>query len=226
MTLTKLKYNTKVVGYLLFVLIYTGTIFFVGKYSNQLMSVNIDNNGRLLSKSTQSKIENPQGLGNAVQKSQVLSSFIKLCSNTALGFELAYPQDWFTSYNDSKDQCMYFAPYSFVLPQVLDQEITPISIKIINPQEWENTLKLYQNPNELYNVITSTNLEINGQSVTKIKSAATGSSSLQRGNTRIVYLIFDSNTPMVATYSQLETKDDIQQYEKTLEDIVESLKFF
>lgn len=225
MTLTKFKYNIKVLSFLLFILIYTGLVFYVGKYSNKILSDRSQSNEGQ-PQSFQSKIANPQGQENAIQTSQVLASYIKLCSNTALGFELAYPKDWFTSYNDSKEQCMYFAPFSFVLPQVLDQEITPISIKIIKTDEWEDTVKLYENPNEFYNVITSNNLEINSRSVKQIKSTSTGTGNLQRGFLRTAYLIFDSKTPMVITYSQLEEKDDTSMYEKTLEDIVSSLKLF
>jgi hypothetical protein len=198
----------------------------VGKYSNKILTENSGSNDQSQFQNTQSKIANPQGQENTVQSSQVLASYIKLCSNTSLGFELAYPKDWFTSYNDSKDQCLYFAPFSFVLPQVLDQEITPISIKIVKSDEWEETVKLYENPNEFYNVITSNNLEINGRSVKQIKSTSTGASNLQRGFTRTSYLIFDSKTPMVISYSQLEDKDDTSQYEKILEDMVSSLKLF
>ncbi len=226
MTLTKFKYNIKVVGLLFFILIYTGIIFYVGRNSNKTLLTAADTDWQEQTQSVQSKIENPQGQENAVQSSQVLASYIKLCSNTALGFELAYPKDWFTSYNDSKDQCMYFAPFSFVLPQVLDQEITPVSIKIVKTDEWDDTVKLFQNPNEFYNVNVSNNLEINGRPATQIKSKTTGSGILQRGLTRTVYLIFDSKTPIIISYSQLEEKDDTDQYEKILEEMVNSLKFF
>ena len=209
-----------------FILIYTGFVFYAGKNSNKILPEKNNSNIQGESLRLQSKIANPQGQENAVQSSQVLASYIKLCSNTVMGFELAYPKDWFTSYNDSKDQCLYFAPYSFILPQVLDQETTPINIKIIKDDEWEDTVKLYENPNEFYNVITTNNLEINGRLVKQVKSTSTGTGSLKRGFTRTAYLIFNSKTPMIISFNQLEEKDDTVLYEKILEDMVFSLKLF
>lgn len=226
MTLTKFKYKIKVLCFLFFILIYTGAVFYAGKNSNKILSENPEASNQGQSLSLQSKIANPQGQENAIQSSQVLASYIKLCSNTVMGFELAYPKDWFTSYNDSKDQCLYFAPFSFVLPEISDQEITPISIKIIKADEWEDTVKLYENPNEFYNVITSNNLEINGRSVKQIKSSSTGSGNLGRGFIRTSYLIFESKTPMIISFNQLTEKDDNNLYEKILEDMVFSLKLF
>lgn len=178
-------------------------------------------------KSAQSKIANPLA-EDVSQSSRVLASFVKLCSNTALGFELAYPKDWFTTYNDPASQCMYFAPYSFVIPESLqtDSEITPISIKIVPTGEWENTIKLYQNPNELYGVVNSTNMQINGRLTTKVESTSTGAGSLPRGFKRVAYLVFDSKNPAIISYNQLEEKDDISTSQKVLDDMVSSLKFF
>lgn len=224
LTLTNFKYALKVAVFTLVIFFYTGAVFLMGRATSktfdQAKSIEVG-----LQKSAQSKIASPQAQ-DAVQSSRVLASYVKLCSNTALGFEVAYPKDWFTTYNDSASQCMYFAPYSFVLPQTVDKDITPIAINIIKTDEWENTVKFYENPNELFGVVDTKNLQINDRSTTKVQSVSTGSGSLPRGFARVVYLVFDSKTPAVISYNQLDAQDDVVVSQKLLEDIVGSLKFF
>lgn len=226
MTLTNFKNNLKVAVFSVLFLLYTGTIFYIGIQTKS--GAETDTNlGKKLDSNAQSTIQDPQGSALS-QSARVLSSFVKLCSNTTVGFEVAYPKDWFTTYNNPNSQCMFFAPYSFVLPESTQSagEITPITITIEHVEEWENTVKLYQNPNDLYSVVDSENLQINGRSAIKVQSTTTGSGSLPRGFRRITYLIFDSNTPTILTYKQLEENADISTDEYLLEDMVSSLKFF
>lgn len=226
MTLTNFKNNLRVVVISALFLLYTSGVYLAGTNTKHLTSTD-DNLAQALENKVQSDIQDPQG-GQSVQSARVLASFVKLCANTAFGFEIAYPKDWFTTYNNPQEQCMYFAPYSFVLPASTEsaKETTPVSIAIEPVEDWENTVKLYQNPNDLYGIVDSQNLQINGRSVVKITATTTGAGSLPRGFSRIVYLIFDSQKPTIISYNQLEENADVFANEKLLEDMVSSLKFF
>lgn len=160
------------------------------------------------------------------QSGSVIGSYVKLCSNTSYSFEVSYPKDWFTTYSDDHDKCTYFAPYSFTVfvdPQAND---VPIKIEVVQPEEWENTVKFYENPNDFQNVISSQNIAVSGRSVQKIKAQTTGQDNLQRGLIKLSYLVFNSKIPLVFTYQQLSEKDDIPNFEKNLEDMVRSLNYF
>lgn len=159
------------------------------------------------------------------QSSQVLSAQVKLCSNTAYSFQVAYPGDWFTTYNNKEEECAYFAPYTFIVPLKSDQDFTPIKIEIITLDEWENTVKFYENPNDLNNVISQKNIDINGHSAKKIELASTGTGAVERGFVKVAYLVFDSDAPLVIYYQQLEQDEDVERNIKILEEIAASLKY-
>lgn len=160
------------------------------------------------------------------QSGAVIGSYVKLCSNTQYSFEISYPKDWFTTYDNQKDKCTYFAPYSFTVFANPDANTVPVKIEVVEPKNWESTVKFYENPNDFQNVISSENIALNGRSVQKIKAQTTGQESLERGLVKISYLVFNSRLPLVFTYQQLDQKDNIEDYEKNLEDIVRSLNYF
>lgn len=160
------------------------------------------------------------------QSGSVFGSYVKLCSNTTYSFEISYPQDWFTTYNDEKDKCTYFAPYSFTVFADPAANDVPIKIEVVQPEDWQSTVKFYENPNDFQNVISSQNIELSGMSVQKIKAQTTGQDNLERGLIKISYLVFNSRLPLVLTYQQLTEKDNISDFEKNLEDMVRSLNYF
>jgi len=161
-----------------------------------------------------------------VQSARIIASSIKLCSNTKNGFEISYPTNWFTTYNKEEEKCSYFAPYSFVVPEYVEKEFVPIEIKALTLEEWEPTVKFFENPNEFQNVISTQNVEIEGKLVHKIESASTGNGSSQKGFVQVVYLIFDSRTPLELKYTQLDSKDDVENIKGVLEEMAKSVKYF
>lgn len=161
-----------------------------------------------------------------VQGARIIPSSVKLCSNTYSSFELSYPKDWFTTYNSDRQQCAYFASYSFVVPASEDTDFVPVTIKTIPQEEWAATVKLYENPNDLQNVVRTENLTIDGRSVEKIEAASTGKGAIPRGYVKVSYLIFNSKTPLILTYQQLDEKEDTKSYQMALRDMAESLKLY
>lgn len=160
------------------------------------------------------------------QSGSIIGSYVKLCSNATYSFEVSYPKDWFTTYNSDIDKCTYFAPYSFTVFIEPSLNVVPIKLGIIEPQDWQSTVKFYENPNDFQNVISSQSIEINGRSVQKIKAQTTGQESLNRGLVKISYLVFNSRLPLVFTYQQLSEKDNTGDFEKILEEMVRSLNYF
>ena len=157
MTLKKLKIVLKVGAVSFVVFIYGLASFALGRSLPKNISEQIKE-ARTQS-SLRSQIEEPQPYSDT-QSSQVIASYVKLCSNTAFSFQLSYPKDWFTTYNDKQDQCTYFAPYSFVVPPYIEHDIAPIHVETVSADEWQTTVKLYENPNDFQNVISSKNVDL------------------------------------------------------------------
>ncbi len=220
MTLTKLKANFKLVALLTAFFVYSSGLFLLGKYTDWKLTSNAQ--GQKVS--GQNGVQKPQP-ENETQSASVLGSTVKLCSNTTYSFQLAYPQDWFTTYNTKDQACNYFAPYSFVLPQIPSENITPITIQRMDPENWDIAVKSAQNPNDLYNIEKTQNIEINGKPVQYVEAASTGS-SIQRGFVKASFFVFDANNPLEITYTQLDEKENVIETKKVLNDIANSLKFF
>ena len=202
-------------------LLYSLSIFMLGQ---RFTSLNVGENPIDLPKETVERIQKPLPQDDT-QTAQVLSSYVKLCANTTNSFQVSYPKEWFTTYNQKQDECTYFAPYSFVLPESPEANFTPITIKPIEKDAWEQTLSELQNPSELFNIISSKNLEINGRAIKYIKAESTGNIR-PKGLLRISYLIFDSNKPVEISYNQLEEKEDVENYEDVLKNFVDSFGYF
>jgi len=175
--------------------------------------------------SDSAKIEKPQPYTD-IQSGLIIASSVNLCSNIAYSFQISYPKDWFTTYNNKYQECTYFAPYSFVVPNYPEYDIVPITVIPVTPQDWAATVKLYENPNDYQNVLSAKTIEINGRSTEIIDSTSTGSGFIPLGFAKKTYLIFDGRIPLVMYYQQLNAKEDVEQAEKVLEEMVSSLKYF
>lgn len=160
------------------------------------------------------------------QSPEIIASSIKLCSNTQLGYQISYPADWFTTFNTEDQKCTFFAPYSFVIPHFVEETFTPVNVEVIEPDNWLSTLQFYENPNDFYNVVASSNLELNGKLVKKIEAKSTGENSLPRGNAYINYLVFDGQKPIRLSYTQLDQNEDLKYSQEVAETMVENLSYF
>lgn len=221
MTLTKLKSNFKFTLVVGVFSVYSLSLFLLGQ---KLTVSNADKTTINEPKEVVEQIQKPLPQDNT-QSAQVLSSYVKLCSNTTNSFQVSYPKDWFTTYNQKEEECTFFAPYSFVLPESPDPDFTPITIKFIDKNTWDQTVSSFQNPSELYNVVNSNNLELNGKSAKYIESQSTGSLK-PKGFIRVTYLIFDSEKPVEISYVQQDEKEDVESSKDVLKNIAESLKYF
>lgn len=221
LTLLNLKKYLKVTSILIFLVVY-GLIFFIlGKNSDfgQILRSKIEN------KAADNTIEQPLP-GTDVQSGTVISSFVKLCSNTLYGFEVAYPKDWFTTYDLEEQKCTFFAPFSFVVNSKTQNNIVPVRIEPVKIEDWLSTVKFYDNPNDFQSILSSVSIVIDGRSVKKIRSVATGAGTIPRGFEKLSFLIFDSQTPLVLYYQQLDAKDNVANYEKILGDMSSTLRYF
>jgi len=205
------------------------TLFIYGLTAFLLGRVTIKNNFIDLKKLKNNEIVRPVETpipSIDTQSGTVISSFAKLCSNTVYSFEIAYPKDWFTTFNTEPEKCTFFAPFSFVVPQDTQDPFVPIKIEVVKNDNWQQTAKFYQNPNEFQNVISVQNIQINEKSVQKIQAETTDKGFLPRGFTTVRYLIGSSNTSLVISYQQLNEKEDTKMYEDALSEMTSSLNFF
>lgn len=161
-----------------------------------------------------------------IQSGAVISSSVKLCSNMTYGFEVSYPNDWFTTYNTEDQKCLFFAPYSFVVPQDTHDSFVPIKIEAATPDDWPGIVKFYENPNDFQNVVSNKNIEINGQSVRQIGAVSTGFGVSAKGLVKLTYLVFNSKGPMAFVYEQTGKDENAEKNKRILEDIVRSLRYF
>lgn len=174
---------------------------------------------------TEIPIESPVPFADS-QQGSVVSSYVKLCSNTLYGFEVAYPKDWFSTYQIKEQQCRFFAPYSFVVPSLTDFQFVPIQIEVVDSQDWLSVVKFHENANDYQNVLSIQNIEINGRSVKKILAETTAQSNLPRSFAKLSFLIYDGKKPLVFSYTQLDEKEDVHANKKILEEMVSSLGIF
>ncbi len=215
-----MKQTLKLVTFVVFVGMYSLIVFYFGLRvgQNRLPESPIEVIG------SAQVVERPTPSEN-VQVANVLSGNVKLCANTALSFEVAYPNDWFTTYGKKEEECFFFAPYTFVVPTSPEEYFTPITIKKIPKDEWEATVKSFENPSDLFGVARFKNIETNGRPTKYIEMVSTGNAQ-PKGYYKITYLLYDANLPLEITYMQGAQNEDTQNYKKILEAIVNSLRYF
>ena len=100
-------------------------------------------------------------------------------------------------------------------------EITALTL-----EDWETTVKFYENPNEFENVISTQTVDVSGHLAKKIETSSTGLGSTPRGYAQLIYLIFDSKTPLQIVYKQFNPGDDVNSAKVILEDIAKSVEYF
>lgn len=228
MTLSSFKKNTKLATIPIIFVAYGAVSYLLGA-TNFLQNINLINFGKIKGEQAKSKLNKP--IDSPVpyadtQTTTIVSSYVKRCSNTQLGFEVSYPKDWFTTYNNEQERCTFFAQYSFTVPQDTSGFITPIKIEVYRPDEFPGVQKFYENPNDFQNVISAQNVEINGRAVQKIKAITTGGNLLPKNLSKISFLYPDTKLPMVLTYQQQDLNEDVNQNEKILEEMVRSVNYF
>lgn len=222
LTLASFKKQAKILTIFSLVLVYGLVSYQLGR--NRSISNLFKIKGATTTETFDSPQESPAPYADS-QSQAITSSFVKLCANTTHAFEIAYPKDWFTTYNTEADKCTFFAPYSFIVPQDSGNFLVPIRIEVINPQDWQTIVKISENPNELQNVLSVENLQVGGYLVEKIEAQTTNFSG-NLGYAKVSYLIFDSAKPMVITYQQLDEKEDVKKAKELLAEMVRTLKIF
>ncbi|OGD87764.1 hypothetical protein A3D81_02040 [Candidatus Curtissbacteria bacterium RIFCSPHIGHO2_02_FULL_40_17] len=223
MTLKTFKNQLAVSLIIVSFILYSFGLFIGGRIS-QRFSLNYFKKAKIQNKIVQPIQTNLPYSDN--QSSNVISSYVKLCSNTFYSFEVSYPKDWFTTYNSEGQKCTYFAPYSFVIPQNLDLPFVPIQIEVIPSAKWLETVKFHQNPNDFQNVLSSQNMQINDKSAVLVKAETTGNGSMQKGLVISSYLIFNSSNPVILSYHQTDQKENTKLYEDILAQMANTLNFF
>lgn len=176
-------------------------------------------------KPTQKSIEQPLPYTDS-QSGSVISSFVKVCANTVFGFEMSYPKDWFTTYASDEERCTFFAPFAFVITGKTNDNLIPIKVEVVEIDQWTAITKFYENPNDFQNIVSIQNLKVGDKFVEKIKATSTGAGLTPAGYQRISYLVFNPQTSLVFNYQQLAEKDEVAVYEKVLEEMVTSLRYF
>lgn len=220
LTLRKLKSNLKFLALIALFFAYSSVLIAFG----EKLGVRNNEEKSYKAPAQASVLKKPQPEENT-QKATVLASHVKLCANTVHSFELSYPKDWFTTYNEKDAECTLFAPFSFIAPQSAEKTFTPITLKIIPRDEWESSVKSAQAPSELFNVVKSKNLQIGNRPINYIEYFSTGN-AVPKGYTKVAYLVFDSEKPMELTYTQQAEDENPEEFKKVLEEMVNSLKLF
>lgn len=223
MTLTTFKTRLKGLTIVVAVIIYSSGLFLLGK--SQALDNVFKYKGAVKNQELgQNQVDQPIPYTDS-QAGNVIGAYVKLCANTHHGFEITYPNDWFTTYNHEREQCTFFAPYSFVVPQDPTSFAVPVKVDVINSVDWQETLKFYQNPNDFVNVVSYENLELDGREVQRVKASTTQAGTLPSGLLKISYLFFNAENSIVLTYQQQKVDEKTEPYEKTLDEMARSLKF-
>ncbi|MBI3397504.1 hypothetical protein HY045_03440 [Candidatus Woesebacteria bacterium] len=227
MTLSSFKKQSKFSIFLFLLVIYGLGSYLLGKGSFKLPNLNISNNikGVSTKNGIVTPVDSPVPFADT-QTTTIVSSYVKQCSNTKYGFEVSYPKDWFTTYDNEDQKCLYYAPYSFTLPGSLDNFQTPIKLEIPSQDDWPGVVKFFENPNDFQNVISVKNIAINGDAVERIEAQSTGAGSTAKNMAKLTFLYPHSKLPVVLTYQQTDTKENVAANKKILEEMTTSLKRF
>jgi len=223
MTLAKLKSSLRASLTITFLVVYALGFYLLGKNSSLVPRFSVK--GTSTQQTIETPLESPIPAADT-QSATITSSFVKLCANTVYGFELSYPKDWFTTYNNEQERCNFFAPYSFVVPYETANFLIPIRLEVIKPEDWPGNVKFHENPNDFYNVVSSQNVEVEDRSAKRVEAVSTGNSSIPRGFIKITYLIFDAQNPMIITYQQTGDKENIEALKDVLSQTVSSIRYF
>lgn len=229
MTLSSFKKHTKLTFFIGIFVLYGVGSYLLGNYRSDIKIPSLDKLIKVKGVSTKNSlvtpIDSPVPFSDT-QSTSIISSYVKQCSNTKYGFEVSYPNDWFTTYNTEEDKCLYFAPYSFTLPGSLSGFSTPIKLEIAAPEDWDGVVKFYENPNDFQNVLSIKNIAINGAAVERVEAMTTGAGNSAKNFTKLSFLYSDSKLPVVLTYQQSDDKENAESYKRILEDMATSLKRF
>lgn len=219
MTLKNLKRNLKIALVGTSVILYSGLFYVLGRNSISLKNLIAGP-----PENQNQKIDRPAPATDT-QIGQVIASQVKLCANATYGFEVSYPSNWFTTYDNDRQKCTLFAPYSFVaLPQG-DNDI-PIKIEVIRPEEWLDTVKFHTNPNDFWNIASVANMEIGDKSAVKVESVATSAGKTPKGFVKITFLVLTPQNPLAIYYQQQDQNEKVEELKTTLEEMVRGLRFF
>lgn len=223
MTLSSFKFKAKGSLLVIFLAIYGISLFTLGRFTGPKIGEEIK--GVSTNSVERNIIENPQPYADE-QKAEVISNSVKNCSNATFGFEISYQKDWYTTQNNDPQKCTFFAPFSFVVPQLVDSDIVPIKVEVVIAQEWQSTILLYSEPNQFQNIDTVQNVELNGKPVTIVGSISTGLGQIPKGYYKQSYLITDSRSPLIISYTQMTQVDKIENNKQILKEMAESIKLF
>lgn len=223
MTLAKFKKSIRLTLVIIFFVVYGLGFYLLGKNSSLVNDLKVMGEKNQIV--PQSPIDSPEPYSDT-QTSTITPSYVKLCANTVYSFQFSYPKDWFTTYNSEEQKCTYFAPYSFAVPYETSSFAIPVKVEVLNPADWQTTLSYWENPNDLHNVISSQDLQIDGRPIKKIELTSTGIGGKNRGFAETAYLIFDEKTPLAITYQQLDEKENTNDAKKVLDQIANSVKYF
>lgn len=223
MTLYEFKKTLKVGVILVVLMIYGGVAYQFGKLQKipDILKVK----GASSEKDINSPVDSPVPFAD-VQTQNITASYVRLCSNTTYSFELFYPKDWFTTYNTEDQRCLFFAPYSFVLPQDVSAFTSPIEIEVLKIEDWATTSSFYENPNDNQNILTVENVQVGNLFAKKVEAQSTGLGQIPKGYVRTTYLVFANTNPLAITYTQTDANEDTKTARQVLEELVKSLKFF
>lgn len=223
MNLASLKFRAKGSLFILLLALYGVSFFFLGRFTYPRSSDKIK--GVQTSETTGDIIEKPQPYADE-QRAEIISNSVKICSNATFGFGISYPRDWFTTQNNEPQKCTFFAPFSFVVPQLVDSDIVPIKVEVAKADTWQSTISLYTEPNEFQNIDTVQNIEINGRPAILVGSLSTGKNQIPKGFFRNSYLISDPKIPLILSYTQLNQNEDLESNKKVLKNMAESINYF
>lgn len=222
MTLWQFKKNLKKGLLIIIFLSYGLGAFWLGRFSIEPLSLKIK--GTSTSQFPESPVESPVPFADT-QSNKIIASSVKLCANTIFGYELSYPNNWFTTYNTEEEKCRFFAPFSFVVPKENDLDFVPVKILVVELDDWLLNQRIYTNPNDFQNILKIETTTINQRPAQKVIAETTEKSSLGKGLLRISYLIFDSKIPLIFSYQQLTNQEDITNLTKILEDMTLSVTY-
>ncbi len=165
----------------------------------------------------------------ATQASQINQPSILTqgCVNKYYGYSLQYPLTWFTTQRNEQERCQYFAPAVFSFPKTIEGQLTPIELKLVSPDDWEQTKEAVASSSASWRITSSQEVQLAENNALRIEAEGREGDS-ERGVVIVSYLIDHPKNPIVARLrvdSGGDSEGSVTDYIKIFDSMIKSLRF-
>jgi len=144
------------------------------------------------------------------------------CVAAERGYELDFPQSWFSNDAGIAEPCRFFHPEPFTVIPRTEAPGLAISVRL-NPVSFDEVTPPPEGPSSV-EVVERRTTTINGRSSVRVETLATGQALLPRGTRAVSWFVDASDGTLVATTSEAASAGRYQDNVEVLDRMMHSLQ--